>query len=255
MCSNCAEVQTHFKKTLAVFKAEIAATPLPAPLPTPKTAELVTSMFSTKLHYDHWLTVTSPYRITVLKGDHAKKAENQAFVSKGSLTLIQSPIGAMLLSWTGSFATVVAKIKITAEIVTVIVTDKSYFSPQKLKMLNCVSTAAQWNKAVDSMRPTRGTILKSVVMKVTAWKGKANVWFEITTSTANPTAHLYFRAARKAKGERFSKLMDGYQKWSAQRPVTTTTARYFNHTQAPKVSRYSWDEMTDGMKPVFVAAK
>lgn len=169
MCPNCAEVKAYFLKKLAKVAA-VAATPPPPP--APKTAELATSMFNTKLHYDHWLTVTSPYTITVLKGDHAKKAENQVLVSKNSLTLIQSPIGAVLLSWTGVFATVVAKVKITAKIATVIVTDKSYFSPQKLKMLNCVNTTAQWNKAVDSMRPTRGTILKSVVMKVTAWKGQ-----------------------------------------------------------------------------------
>ncbi len=146
------------------------------------------------------------------------------------------------------FATIVAEIKITTEKVTVNVTDETYFSPQKLKMLRCISTPNQWEKAVKALHPDKKNNLQSVVMKITAWKGKPNVWFEVTTSVPNPTAALYFRASRKAKGERFSKLLREYYRQSDQRTVTTHIIRRFNHTQVPRVSRYYWDEMTKGME-------
>ena len=218
-------------------------------------AELSTPMFSTKLHYDQWLIVTSPFKITPLKGDYWGRSGPETGVSKRSLTLIQSDKEAVLLSWTGSSVNIVLCFGFEDDHVVAKTIENKYFSPQKLKMLNCISTMTQWENAVKSLRPSRGTTLESVVMKITAWKGKVTTWFEITTSVPNPTAYLYFRAARKFKGERFSRLMDGYQKWSTQRPTITYVARCFNHTQVAKINRYSWDEMTAGMAPVVKAAK
>lgn len=227
---------------------------IPTP-PAKATVELSTPMFNTKLHYNQWLIITSPYKITPLKGDYWGRSGPETGVSKRSLTLIQSDKEAVLLSWTGSSVNIVLCFGFEDDHVVAKTIENKYFSPQKLKMLNCISTMTQWENAVKSLRPSRGTTLESVVMKITAWKGKVTTWFEITTSVPNPTAYLYFRAARKFKGERFSRLMDGYQKWSTQRPTITYVARCFNHTQVAKINRYSWDEMTAGMAPVVKAAK
>lgn len=242
-------------EAMLLTRKEVIPTPLPAKA-TELNVELSTPMFNTKLHYNQWLIITSPYKITPLKGDYWGRSGPETGVSKRSLTLIQSNEGAVLLSWTGSSANVVLCFVFENDMVVAKTIKTRYFSPQKLKMLNCITTTTQWESAVKSLRPLRGTTLESVVMKVTAWKGKVTTWFEITTSVPNPTAYLYFRAARKhRKDGRFSKLMDGYQKWSTQRPTTAHIARCFNHTQVPGISRYSWDEMTVGMAPITKAAK
>lgn len=214
------------------------------------------NLFTIYLTYDKWLCVKSSYNVKVIKGDKYK-ANNATCVSSMSLVCIQSSNAAELLFWTGEDAIVVAKVVFEGDAATIVETIDKYFSPQKLKMLNCIKTRQQFNIMLASLKPSSKVTLQSVVMKVTTWKGKLNVWFEATTNVANPIANLYFKAARKNVGdsESFTRLMQKYQKHAPQRSTTTYNAIHFNHTQIPGVRKYEWDMMTKGMKSIVKATK
>lgn len=215
-----------------------------------------TNLFTIHLTYDKWLAVKSSYNVKVIKGD-TYKGNNTTCVSSMSLVCIQSPDDAELLFWTGEDAAIVAKVVFKGDAAAVVETIDKYFSPQKLKMLNCIKTRQQWDAAIASIKPSSKVILQSVVMKITAWKGKLSVYFEATTNVANPIASLYFKAARKNVGDdkTFTRLLQKYQKHAPQRSTTTYNAMHFNHTQIPGVRKYEWDIMTKGMKSIVKATK
>ena len=215
-----------------------------------------TNLFTIQPHYNKCIAVKSLHTITVCKGE-SHIQNNATYVSSMSLVCIQNSNDAELLFWTGDEAMIVAKAVFTGNAANVIVVIQKYFSPQKLKMLNCIKTRQQWDVAIASMKSYSKVHLHSVVMKITTWKGKLNVWFEVTTSVANPVAALYFKAARKniTDKKRFHHLINMMKYHAKKRPTMVHNASHFNHTQIPGISRHEWDLMTKGMKQILQAAK